>query len=132
MDIPLIQVQTVIFDSCHSASSNRGGDEQDGTGRLARSADIEIEVPANIDADILSSKFNHKIQGSGDSRHPEPLLYTDQSSHIHFAACGSDEKAWEEEGRGAFTVALLKTIRASGIDKITYRNLMTALPMLSK
>ncbi|KAF8607154.1 hypothetical protein BDV93DRAFT_591117 [Ceratobasidium sp. AG-I] len=124
---------TVIFDSCHSASSNRGGDDNDGTGRRARSADVDIEVPVDIDSDILSSKQNQKPDiGGNDSRRPEPLLCTNQSSHIHFAACGSDEKAWEEQGRGAFTVALLKTIRGSGVDKITYRNLMTSLPMLPK
>ncbi|KAF8607155.1 hypothetical protein BDV93DRAFT_520049 [Ceratobasidium sp. AG-I] len=124
---------TVIFDSCHSASSNRGGDENDEIGRLARSADVDIEVPVDIDSDILSSRHSHKpdLELNG-SRRPEPLLCTNQSSHIHFAACGSDEKAWEERGRGVFTVALLKTIRGNGIDKITYRNLMTSLPMLPK
>ncbi|KAF8607165.1 hypothetical protein BDV93DRAFT_552908 [Ceratobasidium sp. AG-I] len=124
---------TVIFDSCHFASSSRCGDEKDGTGRLARSADVDIDIPLDIDAAILSSNNGHRLDLERKySCHPEPLLCTNQSSHVHFTACGSDEKAWEEQGRGVFTVALLKTIRANRIDKISYRNLVTTLPVLPK
>ncbi|KAG8737059.1 hypothetical protein FRC10_008610 [Ceratobasidium sp. 414] len=127
---------TVIFDSCHSASGSRG-DCADETvpGRIAREAEVLADVPANIDSDILPSTVVHDYSPSetiGESRRPELPLYTDQASHIHFAACGSEEKAWEEEGRGVFTAALLKCIRASGVDKISYQNLMVSLPMLPK
>ncbi|KAF8605216.1 hypothetical protein BDV93DRAFT_572816, partial [Ceratobasidium sp. AG-I] len=121
---------TVVFDSCHSASGDRCTNGDDGTGQISRSADVEIEIPTNIDADILSYKLSHELDTC--SRCPEPLLNTNQSSHIFYAACGSAEKAWEQEGRGVFTVALLKTIRKSGVDRITYRNLMTSLPILPK
>ncbi|KAF8607150.1 hypothetical protein BDV93DRAFT_603802 [Ceratobasidium sp. AG-I] len=121
---------TVIFDCCHSASCSRDGDRKD---RLARSADVDIDVPAGIDTDILPPKCNRELRlKQTGSRHPEPLLCLDQSSHVFYAACGSDENAYEEDGRGVFTVALLKTLRESGIDKITYRNLLTSLPMLPK
>ncbi|CAE6469513.1 unnamed protein product [Rhizoctonia solani] len=45
--------------------------------------------------------------------------------------CGSEEKAYEENGRGVFTTALLKSIRAHGVDKITYHGLIKSLPSLS-
>ncbi|KAF8607151.1 hypothetical protein BDV93DRAFT_552894 [Ceratobasidium sp. AG-I] len=102
---------TVIFDSCHSEAGSRGGsgDEDDGTGRVARGANIDIDVPPDIDADNLR---------------------TNQSSHAFYASCGSNERAYEKQGRGAFTVALLDTIRASGINNITHRKLIASLPLI--
>ncbi|KAF8607147.1 hypothetical protein BDV93DRAFT_467797 [Ceratobasidium sp. AG-I] len=124
---------TVMFDSCHPTFSSRCGDENSGTGRLARSADVDIDIPVDIDADILSPKYGSKPDPRRQgSHHPGPLLCLDQSSHVFYAACGSNEEAYEEDGRGVFTVALMKTLRESGIDKITYRNLLTSLPMLPK
>jgi hypothetical protein len=118
----------VIFDSCHSASANRGDED---SGRQSRNAEVTFDIPWNIDNDIYSTA-TPSATNTTDARHIDPPLCTNQSSHIHFAACGSDELAWEEDGRGAFTAALLKTIRASGVDKITYQNLMISLPILSK
>ncbi|KAG8717058.1 hypothetical protein FRC08_008264 [Ceratobasidium sp. 394] len=127
---------TVIFDSCHSASGSRGDCEDEAVpGRIAREAEVLVNIPANIDSDIFISTEAQDYsldQATGESRRPELPLYTDQASHVHFAACGSEEKAWEEEGRGVFTAALLKCIRASGVDKISYQNLMVSLPMLPK
>ncbi|CAE6447187.1 unnamed protein product [Rhizoctonia solani] len=62
-------------------------------------------------------------------RDAELMLYTDQSSHIHFAACGIHQKAIEENGRGLFTTELLKKIRQNGVDKITYHNLLRSLSL---
>ncbi|KAG9105232.1 hypothetical protein FRC07_009469 [Ceratobasidium sp. 392] len=127
---------TVVFDSCHSASGNRGNNTDDAVpNRIAREAEIRVEVSDNIDSDLFSTSAMHNyslIQSVGESRRPELPLYADQASHVHLAACGSEERAWEEEGRGAFTSALLKSIRASGVDKISYQNLMISMPMLPK
>ncbi|KAG8706557.1 hypothetical protein FRC09_002354 [Ceratobasidium sp. 395] len=127
---------TVVFDSCHSASGNRGNNVDDTvSGRVAREADVSTQIPADIDSDTFSTTaiYGGPLgQAEGESRHPELPLYTDQASHIHLTACGSEEKAWEEEGRGVFTAALLKCIRGNGFDKISYENLMLSLPMLPK
>ncbi|KAG8706556.1 hypothetical protein FRC09_002353 [Ceratobasidium sp. 395] len=127
---------TVIFDCCHSASGSRVDDIEDSiSSRIARDANVQVTVPYDIDSDIVSptaqplSLLQRKM---ADSRSPKLPLYTDQASHIHLAACGSEEKAWEEGGRGVFTTALLSYIQASRINKITYQNLLDALPSLPK
>jgi hypothetical protein len=118
----------VIFDSCHSASGNRDDEtEESDSGGQARSAEIDFDVPCNIDDDILQPHM-HSL---GGTRGTEPLLCIDQTSHVYLAACGSDQKAREENGRGVFTVALLKAMREH-IGKITYRNLIISLPVLPR
>ncbi|KAG8795632.1 hypothetical protein FRC12_011978 [Ceratobasidium sp. 428] len=127
---------TVIFDCCHSASGSRAEDiDNSGSSRIARDANVQVNVPYDIDSDIVSPTIQPSAllqRKIGDSRSPKLPLYTDQASHIHLAACGSEEKAWEEGGRGVFTTALLSCIRASRISKITYQNLLDTLPKLSK
>ncbi|KAF8601169.1 hypothetical protein BDV93DRAFT_608253 [Ceratobasidium sp. AG-I] len=123
---------TVIFDSCHSASGSRAATIDNGIpDQIARHAEVTAEIPYNIDSDITEHRENPHLDGS-QSRYPKLPLNTDQASHIHLAACGSREKAWENEKRGVFTSALLNTIRAYGADKITYRHLLTSLPTLPK
>jgi hypothetical protein len=41
-------------------------------------------------------------------------------SHILLTACGSSAAAWESNGRGVFTVALLELLNDSRIDKLRY------------
>jgi hypothetical protein len=116
-------IQTLIFDSCHSASGSRNDPNLDArlSGRLSRGAEVVVEIPYDIDDDLISG-----------SRGPARLLHTDQASHVLLAACGSLEKAWEENGRGVFTAALIKTMQGYSVDKITYQNLIAAMPMLSE
>ncbi|KAH7337586.1 caspase domain-containing protein [Rhizoctonia solani] len=121
---------TVIFDCCHSASATRSSFSDDGT-RQSRSAEVSIEIPEHIDNDIHSSRPPAKLETT-NIHHSGLPFYVNQFSHIHFAACGDEEKAWEEKDRGAFTVALLKNIRAHGVDKITYHDLMISLPNLPR
>ncbi|CAE6446093.1 unnamed protein product [Rhizoctonia solani] len=124
--------QTVIFDCCHSASATRTSFPDDGT-RQSRSAEVTMDIPEDIDSDIFAPKPSFNFQAAhADIRRLELPFCTNQSSHVHLAACGDEEKAWEEKGRGAFTVALLKNIRAHGVDKITYRDLMISLPNLPR
>ncbi len=52
-------------------------------------------------------------------------------SFVLLAACSSSEVAWEDEGRGRFTKALLQTLQSSeGLD-LTYSELMKRLPRLT-
>ncbi|CAE6491742.1 unnamed protein product [Rhizoctonia solani] len=122
---------TVIFDCCHSASATRTSYEDNA--RKPRSADVSMDIPDTIDRDILSSRPTPTPSSDpNDVRRIESPFSSNQISHVHFAACGDEEKAWEEGDRGAFTVALLKNIRAHGVDKITYHNLMISLPNLPR
>ncbi|KAF8752246.1 Caspase domain [Rhizoctonia solani] len=107
---------TVIFDSCHSASGTRDlittRPKKGVLDRRKRSAEVKQDIPWDIDSDIIDPKLGI-------------------TSHVHLTACGSEEKAYEEDGRGVFTVALLKSIRAHGVDKLTYHNLVKSLPSFS-
>lgn len=88
-------------------------------------------IPENLDYDILPPVGVPPLSGER-ARHTNPPLCTNQTSHTYLAACGSEEFAWEADRKGAFTAALLKQIRAHGVDKISYHNLMVGLPRLHK
>ncbi|KAL5639795.1 hypothetical protein ACGC1H_006391 [Rhizoctonia solani] len=125
---------TVIFDSCHSASGTRNpAKPKPGViDRRKRSAEVKRDIPWSIDSDILNPELGIAPPPKKDEiRYTGLPLCINQTSHVHLAACGSQEVAWEEDGRGVFTVALLKTIRAKGVDKITYQNLIRELAALA-
>ncbi|CAE6387257.1 unnamed protein product [Rhizoctonia solani] len=151
---------TVIFDSCHATSATTTvesraphppppssatrdptkpktgvadtGPKKGAWDRLNRSAEVKREIPWDIDSDIVNPKLGLVPPPEKDEmRRTDLPLCVNQTSHIHLAACGSNEQAWEEDGRGVFTIALLKCIRANGIDKITYRDLIKSMPILS-
>ncbi|CAE6447176.1 unnamed protein product [Rhizoctonia solani] len=120
---------TVIFDSCHSASGCRDDEPDSGPtkrDRRHRSAEVKDEIPVDIDDDLIG--FGSPLS-TKQGRDAELLLYTDQSSHIHLAACGTHQKAIEEGARGLFTTELLKKIRQSRVDNVTYHNLLRSLSM---
>ncbi|CAE6467036.1 unnamed protein product [Rhizoctonia solani] len=125
---------TVVFDSCHSASATRAHTKPSRgvLDRRERFAKVKRDIPWDIDSDIVRPELGIAPPTvMSDTRHTKLPLCVNQTSHIHLAACGSGERAWEEDGRGVFTVALLKSIRANGVDKISYYNLITSLPSLS-
>ncbi|KAG8709018.1 hypothetical protein FRC09_000912 [Ceratobasidium sp. 395] len=120
---------TLILDSCYSASGDRtDGEESGSSGRIARDAEVEIKVPCDIDANVMS--FTPAGQSSKEARVPELPLHTDQASHVLLAAAGSNQKAWEGSGRGDFTKVLLAGIRAGGAREITYEDLIVSLERL--
>lgn len=45
-------------------------------------------------------------------------------SHVLLAACGANEEAKEQGGKGRFTSALLETLRRFGVERLTYYELM--------
>ncbi|PVG00045.1 hypothetical protein CPB86DRAFT_702211 [Serendipita vermifera] len=113
---------TVIFDCCHSGSGTRGfgtgPDSQD------RTLGITTTFPADIDMDILSSSRTLV------SAIPAGFLHSNLQSHVLLAACNSNELAREVRGRGVFTQALLKALRESGIENLSYSDLIDGLPSL--
>ncbi|CCO33648.1 hypothetical protein BN14_07733 [Rhizoctonia solani AG-1 IB] len=82
----------------------------------------DLEIPVDIDDELGLTELKQH-------RGAELLLNTDQSSHIHFAACGARQKAIEEDGRGWFTAELLKKLREKRVDKTTYHNLLRFLSL---
>jgi hypothetical protein len=117
--------QTVIFDCCHSSSSTRikshGRSE-----RYVHPSMLPL-LTADIDADILP-KY-------GDTRNlavAKGFAHQELRSHVLLAACGSEELAYETEGVGDFTAALLKTLKQYGADRTTYKGCMYRLPTLQK
>ncbi|GAB1520211.1 hypothetical protein RhiTH_003284 [Rhizoctonia solani] len=116
---------TVVFDSCHSASGSR-----DGSGVFPsmqpRCAPLLHDIPCDLDDDILGAAPARQRK----SRSVEPILCTDQGSHVLLAACGSREKAWEQDQQGRFTTALLEVLQSCPVEKLTYHNLIISLPDL--
>ncbi|EUC61456.1 mycorrhiza-upregulated peptidase C14 [Rhizoctonia solani AG-3 Rhs1AP] len=125
---------TVIFDSCHSPSGTRipSMPKKGMLHRQERYAEVKRDIPWSIDSDIVNPELGIAPPPKDDEIRCTNLPFcVNQTSHVHLAACGSQEAAWEEGGRGVFTVALLKAIHANGVDKVTYQNLVRSLPILS-
>ena len=51
-------------------------------------------------------------------------------SHILLAACGADETAREEGGRGLFSSGLLDVLHEVDANSITYKDLLLRIPHL--
>jgi hypothetical protein len=120
-----LPIQTVIFDCCHSASGTRIK-----TGRRSQRFISPSTLPRltpDIDADILpkSSDTRHAIVAKG-------FAYQELRSHVLLAACGSEEFAYETEGIGDFTAALLNTLKQYGADRTTYKGCIYRFPTLQR
>ncbi|QRW14169.1 ICE-like protease (caspase) p20 domain protein [Ceratobasidium sp. AG-Ba] len=111
---------TVILDCCHSTSGTRD-DEEDLT---ARSIDEEDLPPlsSNVDKDICESD-----SGGRASIIPAGFAHKSLRSHVVLAACEASEKAWEEDGHGNFTRAILSVLEAAMTNQLTYVELMQSL-----
>ncbi|CAE6447569.1 unnamed protein product [Rhizoctonia solani] len=122
---------TVIFDSCHSASGNRGikSGQQLSRDRRYRSAEVQFEIPHDIDNDPKVMDGAESMLPTKQHRDAQLMLHADQSSHVHFAACGVHQRAIEEDGQGLFTAELLKKMRQNRVKNITYHNLAKSLEM---
>jgi hypothetical protein len=94
---------------------------------MARVTEIPNNVPSDLDLDIWSDGQRERVGfaiASGFLRHR-------RSSHILLAACGAKEFAYEEQGKGVFTTALLKLLSLVGVENVTYANLLDRLPHLT-
>ncbi|KAF8452912.1 caspase domain-containing protein [Boletus edulis BED1] len=101
---------SVIFDCCHSASGTRACD-----GYVDRTIELNHTIDEDLDEDIWGERAG-KIH-SGFACHG-------LQSHVLLAACGEEERAYEHEGRGQFTTALLETLKNCAIDDLTYNEVL--------
>jgi hypothetical protein len=76
-----------------------------GGGRRKRAIQIDRSLPNNVDQDI----FKRNKAWSKSAYRPRQTLGT--ASHVLLAACGANESAFEDDGRGAFTRALLDVMK---------------------
>ena len=90
-----------------------------------RGIEAAIDVPPDLDQEIWGSYTGTR----GTAIHPG-FLHHGLQSHVLLAACGAEEMAREQGGRGTFTKALLDTLVTVGPDKITYAHLIQRIPSL--
>ncbi|KAK0234488.1 hypothetical protein EDD85DRAFT_774432 [Armillaria nabsnona] len=114
---------TVILDCCHSGSGTRTDDADDPTFAV-RGIDLPetYAVAQNLLRDIEPDSRASDVAKGFDK--------TGLLSHVLLAACKHGQEAGERDGRGVFTSALLSLLREKGIDKLTYKDVITSLPDL--
>ncbi|KAG9102293.1 hypothetical protein FS749_009633 [Ceratobasidium sp. UAMH 11750] len=95
---------TVIFYCCHSASGTRAS--EDPQARLVNPKDLPPLSP-DTDQSIIHKPYT----SSRASVVLTGFAHRGLRSHILLAACMASEVAWEREGRGAFTSAILSILR---------------------
>ncbi|KZV62347.1 hypothetical protein PENSPDRAFT_642315 [Peniophora sp. CONT] len=115
---------TVILDCCHSGSGTRVSEFT--AERLERGFVMEEPIPASLDEDLWSGVPDERAIAVAAG-----FAKAGSRSHVLLAACREIQVAHEENGRGAFTRALLNTLRGVATDKVTYQDVMERLPDIS-
>ena len=83
---------------------------------------MPVRIPSDLDKNIWGGTRGTSI-ASG-------FLKSGLRSHVLLSACGAEENASEDEGRGYFTKRLLDTLEIVGADKVTYADLIQRIPSL--
>jgi hypothetical protein len=86
-------------------------------------------MPSDLDPPIFSDA---QFQESRDASIVPGFVHRGMKSHILLAACGAEERAYEDQGKGVFTAALLKLLYEVGTQNVTYANLLQRLPRLTE
>jgi len=113
---------TVIFDCCHSGSGTRTVSQ---SGRIARVIEIPHDISWDIKPEICSDAQSAVTNAPS-------FLYRGMTSHVLLAACRAKELAYEVQGKGVFTTALLKLLHEVGPQNLTYDSLLRRLPRLTE
>jgi hypothetical protein len=88
-----------------------------------RGVNTLIKIPPDLDNKVWRwNRGSYSAQG---------FLKSGLRSHVLISACGAEETAKEEKGRGYFTKRLLAALEEVGADKITYTGLIQQIPCLS-
>jgi hypothetical protein len=83
---------------------------------------MPVKIPPNLDEDIWGGTRGNAITPG--------FLKCGLRSHVLLSACGAEEEAKENLGRGYFTKNLLDTLQVVGADKVTYVDLVQRIPCL--
>ncbi|PBK98365.1 hypothetical protein ARMGADRAFT_1008792 [Armillaria gallica] len=111
---------TAILDSCHSGSGTRTDDDPTFAVR-----GIDLPETYTVAQDLLHDIADARASVVANGFEKSGLL-----SHVLLSACRAEQTAKEKHGRGVFTSALLRLLREIGVDKLTYRDVITNLPDL--
>ena len=79
----------------------------------------DYRVPSDLDGDIVGNT-SKEYRG----KNTKSFFGSSSKSHVLLSACREGEIAYERDGRGQFTRALLQTLRDTPTHKITYRELL--------
>ncbi|KAK0194153.1 hypothetical protein F5146DRAFT_1183776, partial [Armillaria mellea] len=113
---------TLILDCCHAAGINRGMQPADIQNAKSRRILHPPKLSANCDSTTVS-------RGSSGVKITSGFSGSLWDSHVLLAACNRRQSAWEVDGHGIFTRALLKIMEKSTINELTYRSLVHRLVM---
>ncbi|KAG7451529.1 uncharacterized protein BT62DRAFT_991060 [Guyanagaster necrorhizus] len=113
---------TLILDCCHAAGINRGTQPADILNAKSRRIPNPPKLSANCDTTMLS-------RGSSGVKITSGFSGSLWDSHVLLAACNRRQSAWEVDGQGIFTRALLKIMAKISASELTYRSLMHRLVM---
>ncbi|QRV77161.1 ICE-like protease (caspase) p20 domain protein [Ceratobasidium sp. AG-Ba] len=120
---------TAIFDCCHSRSVSRLPTPTGPVDRFARYVP-PFELPPislDIDKDLFLPRTELRKAVVA-----KEFTYRELRSHVLLAACEAKELAYETNGAGDFTAALVKTLIENGADRTTYKGCIQRLPILQK
>ncbi|KAK0486549.1 hypothetical protein IW261DRAFT_1456027 [Armillaria novae-zelandiae] len=110
---------TVILDCCHSSSGTRT-DDDDPTFAVRG---IDLPQTYTLSQDLLHDIEHARVSIIAKGSENAGLL-----SHVLLSACKHGQEAGERDGRGVFTSALLELLLEKGVDKLTYKEVITSLP----
>jgi hypothetical protein len=119
------EFQTVIFDSCHSASALRGPvskpvlDDKNSQPIARTGPALNYRIPDDLDVDIWGGKRALSVL-------PQ-LRHVGSASYVFLSACSSSELAKEDNGRGYFTSALLKLLKEVGSRTLPCSQIITCI-----
>ncbi len=108
--------QTVIADCCYASSITRDVTRPEAN---YRSVHFTTSIPKNLDHDILND-----ITSTGSQNVAEPQTFRGSSSHILISACRASERAYEINGHGAFTFALLHLLQQVCPTQLKYSTIL--------
>lgn len=77
----------------------------------------------NLDPSI-PKEFDNDIWGGRTGAIPNNFALHGLRSHVLLAACSENELAYEHEGRGQFTDAVLSTLNACAVNDLTYADVI--------
>ncbi|SJL15630.1 uncharacterized protein ARMOST_19133 [Armillaria ostoyae] len=114
---------TGILDCCHSASGTRAINHDANFAVRGIKLPEDYTIPQDLSHDIPHDKARASVAAK---RYEKTGLLL----HVLLSACKHGQEASERDGHGAFTSVLLSLLKKSGVDKLTYTDVIANLPDL--